>query len=260
MKNISPLTTAVVTALLLSACATTSETRVQPADIASKTDVTQRAQIHTERAAEYFRMDRMAVALEAAEQAIQVAPQYAPAYDMLALIRMHLGENAKAQVAFEQALRLAPNDSNVLNNYGWFQCQRQSAAASLPFFERALLNPLYSSPERAHLNAGVCARKAGDPVRAEAQLQASLRRAPQSAAALFELADLVFSLGRVGDAEVALARYMASVQQASAEGLFLGVKVARAKGDRSAESDYVTQLRRRFPDAPQTLSIANKPR
>ena len=32
----------------------------------------------------------------------------------------------------------------------------------------------------------------------------------------------------------------------------LGVKIARANGDKASEDSFVQQLRRRFPDAPQT--------
>ena len=238
-------------------CTTNSEMRVQPADIASKTDVIQRGQIHTERAAEYFRLGSMAVALEAAEQATTVAPKYAPGYNMLGLIYMELRDDTKAQTAFAQAIALAPNDSDVLNNYGWFQCQRQSALRALPLFDRALLNPLYRTPEKALYNAGVCARKAGDDARAEVKLRAALQRAPSMASALFEIADIEFAQGRLREAELSIARYLQSVQQASADGLFLAAKIARASGDRGAESNYIIQLRRRFPDSPQTQAISN---
>jgi type IV pilus assembly protein PilF len=245
---------AVVTTVLWG-CATTTNITVKPAEIAAKTDSVQRGQIHTERAAEYFRLGRMAPALEAAEQATRVSPQYAPGFGMLAIIFMELREDAKAQTAFEQALRLTPNDSEVLNNYGWFQCQRQSAARSLALFQQALRNPLYSTPERALFNWGVCARKAGDLPRAEEQLRATLQRAPLFTPAMLELADLNFAQARVAEADALLSRYLQAVQAAPAEALLLGVQIARAKRDRAAEASYISQLRRRFPDAPQTLAL-----
>ena len=74
---------------------TTVENKVP--DQAAKSDALYRAQIHTERAAEYYRLDKMAVALEAAEQAISANANYAPAYNMLGIIYMNLRQDAKAQ-------------------------------------------------------------------------------------------------------------------------------------------------------------------
>jgi type IV pilus assembly protein PilF len=244
--------------LVLAGCTTTSTSEQKVADIAGKTDATQRAQIHTERSGEYFRLGSMAVALEAAQQAISAQPNYAPAHNMLGLVYMELREDAKAQAAFEQAIRIAPADSDALNNYGWFLCQRVDAKRSLPFFERALRNPLYTTPQRAHFNAGVCARKAGDLALAETSLRASLQRAPEFAAALLELTDLTFALGRTKEAEATFARYSRLVRDPDANGLLLGARLARATGDRTAEANYVAQLRRRYPDAPQTRDVMNR--
>ena len=37
--------------------------------------------------------------------------------------------------------------------------------------------------------------------------------------------------------------------------LVLGVKIARAQGEKAAEDSMMQQLRRRFPDAPQTREL-----
>jgi type IV pilus assembly protein PilF len=165
---------------------------------------------------------------------------------------MELGEDSKAQASFEQAIRLAPNDSLTLNNYGWFICQRQNAQRSLPYFEQAIRNPLYPTPHLALYNAGVCARKAGDVKAAEVNLRASLQRAPEFAAALYELANLSFAQGRTIEADVIFSRYTKSVRDPDANALLLGVRISRATGDRNAEAGYLSQLRRRFPDSVQT--------
>jgi type IV pilus assembly protein PilF len=237
---------------LVAGCNTTTTVESKVADMAGKTNAADRAQIHTERSAEYFRIGNMAVALEAAQQAISAQSNYAPAHNMLGLIYMELREDAKAQSAFEQAVRLTPNDSDALNNYGWFICQRQDAKRSLSFFERALRNPLYQTPHRSLYNAGVCARKAGDAAQSEAQLRAALQRVPEFAAALYELADLFFEQRRIMESEATFARFSRLVREPDANGLLLGARLARATGDRASEAGYVAQLRRRFPDAQQT--------
>ena len=237
---------------LLSGCVSTTAVESRLADQAAKSDPLARAQIHTERGAEYYRMGNLAVALEATNQAIAADPRHAPAYNMLGIIYMQLGDDTKAAQAFEQALRLVPGDSESLNNYGWFVCQRQNPANALQYFQAALKNPLYATPESAHYNAGVCLKKAGDSTAAEVQFRSALQRQPRMVAAMYELAETEFTRGRLREAEGLLARHNQLVQLPGADALLLGARIARAQGDKSAESSYLQQLRRRFPDAAQT--------
>ena len=237
---------------VLSGCVSTTAVESKLPDQTSKSDPLQRAQIHTDRAAEYFRLGNMAVALEATKQALAIEPSHAPAHNMLGIISMHLRDDALAAQSFEQALRLAPNDSETLNNYGWFVCQRQNPANALQYFQGALKNPLYATPERALYNAGLCLKKAGDSGAAEVQFRAAVARQPLMAAALYELADIECGRGRAREAEALLGRYNRLIQMPSAEALLLGARIARTQGDQSAESSYVQQLRRRFPEATQT--------
>ena len=53
-----------------------------------------------------------------------------------------------------------------------------------------------------------------------------------------------------------LIRHMQVMQASSADALLLGVRIARALGDKMAETSYIQQLRRRFPDAPQTKLVS----
>ena len=194
--------------VLLAACVSQTTVEIKVAEQAAYSGPAQRAQIHTERAGEYYRLGNLTVALEAAQQAVAVLPTHAPAYNMLGIIYMQLREDAKAAQAFEQALKLAPNDPETLNNYGWYVCQRQNPANAMQYFRAALKDPLYNSPERAMHNAGVCARMAGDFVTAESQFRAALQRQPLYGPSLLELADLNFAQGRVKEAEALLVRHM----------------------------------------------------
>lgn len=238
--------------ILISACVSQTTVEVKVAETAANSGPAQRAQIHAERAGEYYRLGNLSVALDAAQQAVAALPTYALGYNMLGIIYMQLREDGKSAQSFEQALKLAPNDPETLNNYGWFVCQRQNPAQSAQYFHAALRDPLYKSPERALHNAGVCARKAGDLADAETQFRSALQRQPLHAPSLLELADLNFSRGRIAEADALLTRHMQVMQASGADALLLGVRIARAKGDKTAETSYVQQLRRRFPDAPQT--------
>ena len=71
---------------------------------------------------------------------------------------------------------------------------------------------------------------------------------------------ITFERGAMNDAENYLLRYMRLTSQPSFEGLVMGVKIARARNDPGAEQSYLQQLRRRFPDAPETAELQEKPR
>jgi type IV pilus assembly protein PilF len=247
---------AAVLAVSLTACQTqTTDVRTKPADIAGETTRTQRAAIHTERSAEYFRLNKMAVAIEAAQEAIKSDPNYAPAHSMLGLVYMELREDLKAAQSFENAVRIAPNDSDSLNNYGWFVCERQTPDRSYQFFERALRNPLYTTPERARYNWGVCARRAGNLGVAETQLREATTRAALLAPAHYELAEVYFAQMRFREADVSLGRYLAIVREPPVEVLWLAVRVARARNDRESEYAYTVQMRKRFPESELTTRM-----
>ena len=194
--------------LSLSACVSNTSTERSSGDIPNKMGAAERAQVHTERAAEYFRMGKLGVSLEAVQQALTALPEHSPAHNMRGLIYMELQENIKAKDSFEAALKYAPADSEVLNNFGWFVCQRGDVTKSMDYFRQALKNPLYATPERALLNGGICARKLGDLPAAESNLLAALERNPQLAQAQLQMADLEFNKGKMSAAADRMSRYL----------------------------------------------------
>ena len=120
-------------------------------------------------------------------------------------------------------------------------------------FLAALKNPLYVTPEKAYLNAGVCSRKAGDLKDAEAFLQKALLFQPDLPEALLELAELDFSNGDYAAANSNFKRLAEiSGTNLTAGNLGLGVRIERTLGDRNAADSYALQLRKRFPESRET--------
>ncbi len=241
--------------MALLGCVSNSSTERSSGDIPNKMTATERAKAHTDVAVEYFRSGRLGVSLDSVKQALNVSPDYSPALNMRGLIYMELQENIKAKESFEAALRAAPLDSDVLNNLGWFVCQRGDVTKSMDYFRQALKNPLYSTPERALLNGGICARKLGDLPAAESNLLAALDRNPQLAQAQLQLADLEFSKGKMREASERMTRYLNLDSAPGVETLLLAVKIARGLGDRNQEASYVQQMRKRFPESEVTRTV-----
>jgi type IV pilus assembly protein PilF len=216
-----------------------------------------RAQLHTELATGYYERGQMDIALDELNRAIALEPGYAPAYNIYGLVYATIGEDAKAEQSFTRALQLAPGESEVHQNWGWYLCTHNRARESLAEFETAARNPLYRSPEIALVNAGRCAQAIGDLRAAENYFRRALVVQPGSAFASYGLAQIAY---RDGQYEVARG-WMKSVMLTTnppPEGLLLGMCLERKLGDRQAELSYVSQLRNRYPNAPETQAIATE--
>jgi type IV pilus assembly protein PilF len=233
--------------LLLVACVTkTQQLGGDPTSGAKAVaDARHRAQVHTQLAAKYFERGQDGVALQELKDAISADSKYAPAYSMQGLVYMDLKENELAKKNLLEALRLAPTDSDINNNYGWFLCKTGSPKESISYFLAAIKNPLYDTPQIAYLNAGLCSEQMKDLTQADEYLQRALRIEPNLPQALLSLGNLWYGRGRYADAKGLISRYNKIVDP-NAESLWLALRIERKLGDRGAEAALAAQLRRNF--------------
>jgi type IV pilus assembly protein PilF len=213
-----------------------------------------RAQVHTDLGAGYYERGQLDVALEELNLAIKIDPNYAPAYNISALVYAVLGDDRKAEHNFAQALQLAPNDSDIHHNWGWYLCTHKRERESLAEFEAAVRNPLYRTPEVALVNAGRCSQAGGDERGAENYFRRALAAQPGNPLASLGLAQIAYKAQRYDEARGWMKGVMLTTNPPP-EGLRLGVCVERRLGDRQAELSYISQLRNRYPDAPETTAI-----
>lgn len=213
-----------------------------------------RAQLHADIAAGYYERGQMDIALQELDAAVKLDPKNAKIYNVYGLVYAMLGENAKAAANFQSALELAPNDSEIRQNWGWYLCSHGKARESIAEFDLALRNPLYRTPDIALLNAGKCSVEIGETRRAEDYFRRAIALNPGNAQAAYNLALLKFRESRYDEARIMIRR---ATQQASPapEALYLGMCIERSLGDRAAEASYVSQLRNRYPDSPEARAI-----
>ena len=219
-----------------------------------ETDSQMRARIHTELAAGYLELGNYGVALQEAAEALKSESDYAPAFNVMGLVYMELRDDKAAEGSFQRALRASPLDSDTNNNYGWFLCQRKREQESIKYFLAALRNPLYSTPDKSWVNAGVCARQMGDLINAEDYFQKALRIRPTQAQALYQMAELAYRRKDYHEAKGYLKRVQSEDAQ-SVEMLWLALRVERGLGDRNAEASLGFQLRRNFPDSREARAL-----
>lgn len=221
----------------------------------TESDLHSRARVHTELASAYFEIGNFAVALEEVNVALRSDRDYGPAYNVAGLVYAELGEDRLAQQNFERALRINPLDSDANNNYGRFLCDRKREGEAIKYFMAALRNPLYQTPERSYVNAGVCARRRGDLVAAQDHFQRAIKLRPATPQALYQLADLSYTRGAYREAKEYLLA-LNKVAAPTAEVLWLGVRTERRLGDRDAAASYGMQLARNFPNSKEAQALS----
>lgn len=207
------------------------------------------AKIHTELGAVYYGQQRYGIALDELKYALSMNSKYAPAYGVRGLVHMSLQQDKKAEADFQRSLELDPNDSGTRNNYGWFLCQRGREKDSMYQFMEAVKNPLYATPEKAYLNAGLCSKQTGKLNEAEMYLKKALSLQPKMTEALVGLAELSFAQADYAGAKSYFLRLSRFGAELSAGDLLLAARIERKLGDRNAEASYKLQLRKRFPDS-----------
>jgi type IV pilus assembly protein PilF len=214
----------------------------------------ERARLHTEIAAAYYERGQMDVALEELNESIKLDGDSASTYNVYGLVYATMGENAKAEQNFQRALQLAPQDSEIRQNWGWYLCMHGRAQASIAEFEQAVKNPLYKTPEVALINAGRCSASLGDNATAEQYFKRALAASPGNPNAAYGLALLAYRAGRYDEARGYLRPSVLQANPAPAA-LYLGVCLERKMNDKQAEASFTSQLKNRYPDAAETRAL-----
>jgi len=210
------------------------------------------AKIHTELAESYFERTQYSIALQEIEIALKAKSNYAPAFNVRGLIHFTLHEDQLAEEDFRHGLKLDDSDSNTHNNYGWFLCQRGRENEAIPQFLEALKNPLYASPERAYVNAGVCSIKIIKLEEAQEYFKRALIRSPNLPDALSGLAEVSFIKQDFVSAKSYMLKLSQRASELTAAQLWLAVRIERKVKDRNSEQSYALQLNKRFPDSHET--------
>jgi type IV pilus assembly protein PilF len=143
----------------------------------------------------------------------------------------------------------------MVNNYAVYLCQSGRYDEGVKRFLEAAHNPLYPTPEAAYTNAGVCLRAAKRDDEARANFTRAVQLKPNFAEAQFQLANLQFEHGEFAPARAGIDSFIGTYN-ATADLLLLGVRVARAQGDRVGAQRYARKLQLDFPGTDQARALA----
>ena len=247
---------AIAAALLLAGCASSPQS---PAKSDEPTRSETAAQYNLQLGIAYLQQGNLPLAKEKLERAQQQDSRNPTLHGALALLNEKLGKLREADGYYRSALRLAPRNPDLTNNYAVFLCRTGQVDEGLKRFTDAARNPLYGTPWRAYANAGVCLRGAKRYDEAAKYLGDAQRLRPADPETAFQLGELELERGRPAAARDLVERHLAQFN-ATPDLLWVGVRAARAVGDRLAEERYARRLQRDFPDAPQTKAAQLAPR
>ncbi|MBV8033568.1 type IV pilus biogenesis/stability protein PilW [Roseateles sp.] len=243
----------ILTAALLAACAGTGPAADREIKTDSdQTDADRRAGIRLELAQGYFSRGQFTTALDELKLALQAKPDMREAVNLRGLVYAAMGEPALAEEAFRRALVTYPNDPDTLHNYGWFMCQQQRWPTADSLFDQALAQSTYRAPARTLLAKGVCEARAGRMLVAEKTLSRAFELDPGSPAIAVNLSEVLFRNRELERARFYVKRVNAQPEQLNAQSLWLQLRIERKLGDVAMVDDLALQLRRKYPQAPET--------
>ena len=244
-ERLPPRLAAGALTLLLAACATT-ERPSKARDAAA---------YNVQLGIAYLHQGDIALAKDKLDRALAEDPGSADVHSARAMLFERMHNPDKADAEFRTSLRLAPHDPDVVNNYAVYLCQNGRTNEGVRRFEEAAHNALYRTPEAAYTNAGVCLRAAKRDDEARADFGRALRIRPNFAEAAYQLTELQFQHGELAPARAGIDAFLGSYE-ATADLLLLGVRVARAQGDRLGAQRYARRLQLDFPGTDQARALA----
>lgn len=211
---------------------------------------------NTELGIAYMRRGDLAIAQTKLDRALQENPDDPDVRSARALLFARMGDPKQADHEFRAALRLAPKNPNFENNYAVYLCSVGRVEEGVQSFVRAARNPLYLTPELAYDNAGVCLRSAHRDAEAAGMFTQALAIRPNYAQALWQIADLDFSAGKLTQARQEIDAFLAANPE-TPDLLLLAVKVTRAQRDQLDAELYARRLQLDFPNSAQARALAD---
>lgn len=217
------------------------------------------AAVNTELAIAYMREGDLAAARDKIEKALQQNPKTARTQMVAGFVYDRLGEKRKAKAYYDQAIKLAKGDPEVLNNAGAYFCRNGEYKRGEELLLQAANSALYRTPDVAYSNAGRCARGDGRPKEAEQYFRKALSVNPKQGEALWQMAEIAQGQGNGLQARAFLERYDA-VAPATAATLWLGRSIELGLGDPAQAAHYARRLRDEFPTSEEAAKLFEEER
>jgi len=202
----------------------------------------------------YLQKGNYTLAREKLERSLSQNPKDPDVHTGLGMLYDRTGESKLADKHFREALRLAPEKPDLINNYAVYLCKTGRVDEGVERFSTVATNRYYQTPEVALTNAGVCLRGAKRLDEAQQKFSGAIRAKPNYSEATVQLAGLLVEREQVGEARKIVDVYLGAFRP-NPDVLLAAVGVARAAKDRVAEEKFSRTLRLEFPESAQAKSL-----
>jgi type IV pilus assembly protein PilF len=241
-----------VAVLLASGCVTTTTGPSKPV-----ANTGEAANLNYQLGARYYRNGKYDLARDRLLYSIELEPKNPVAHSTLALTYEALDKLRLATESYEKAVKIAPNNFDVLNTYAVFLCRQEEYDKAIENFDRAIAVRENDDVEITLTNAGVCLSQKPDLVKAEEYFREALSYKSTYGEALLQLCLLKQSSGEHLAARAFMQRYLGS-NLPSAEVLYLGMQIEEDLGDERARTEYSDRILREFPQSSQARLVLER--
>jgi len=246
--------------IVLSACETTSNSGTRAIGAQGSTipkgefDRNKAAQTRLAAGLTYLRQGNLQFAKRHLDRALELGADVGSVHFGIAYYYEQIKESKKAEKSYKRALKLEPKNPDFLNGYGSFLCNKNEFAEADVYFSKAIGNPIYANIESAYVNAGVCAKLAGNGNKAANYFRKALNRNGKLPVALIEMATVEYEKKRYDRAYNYIKRYE-EVSKPTAKSLWLALRVAHFRKEKNDLSSYALKLEQLFPDSDETAEF-----
>jgi len=224
--------------------------KIQLLEEANASNDQKAALINVELGLGYLQQGQVARAKSKLVHALKLAPKLPETHSAMAYFLEMVGENNDAELSHKKAVQLAKAKGAFYNNYGAFLCRQQRFIDADKTFHLALKDKEYTRTAEVYENAGLCALKGGNQAKAENYFDTALKRDPNRATAILELAALDIVKGKAFAARKLLSQHK-MIAEPNARSLWLGIQASKVLKDQEAVKNQVDLLKSLFQDSPE---------
>lgn len=243
---------------LIAACSSTDEKEkvvyVEQEPVILDRSTKDRAKTLTELGLAYYQLEKYQYAQENLERSLKLDNTNATTYQIFALIKQRSKDPEKAQYYFDKALKLAPDDFDILTAYAVFLYEQDRHDEALPLLNRIVNAPFYKKKWVAYSYLGLYDLQNGQQRQAEIKFYKALLADPEYSLALFEMAKIRYAKGDMMSARAFIERYF-SVAGTTLDGLEMGIKIETALQSYDLVEEYQLELKRNFPYSDAATNI-----
>lgn len=208
-------------------------------------------------AAQYLQQGEQDKALRHLQRALEQDPRSCEAHTVMGVLMEREGDDRKAEEHYRKAIALREDYPQARNNYGVMLFRQQRYEESVKQLSLAAGNIGYDGRESAYENLGKAWLASGDKEQARQAFEKALRLNSRLPVAALELSYLAFERSDLPAANLFYQRHLKALAGGaqSARSLWLGVTLARMRGDGDAQAGYEMALKRLYPDSAEYRSL-----